>query len=626
MKSSQDLQKFYIFAIIAANCNIFAKVSLKSFLIYLILLYWVCPYMNFNDLFRNVIVPVIIFSEDKGMSVVYENHSAAIQLNPLSVGQNWQSLNIGKSVAEVLKLQGNDFEEFCALLKASPDVKGFSTRMTLHSGESLPVSLYANKLEINDAFYFALFIYPAHMDAMYHSHAQALAALMNMVYQSRTTDDAINNALSFSGNYMGVSRSYIFESVSESLTSNTYEWCAEGISPQISELKELPKELYSYNDIIARGLAVTDDVRTLSDEDRAILEPQGIKSLAIIPITYNGESLGYVGLDDCLNYRKWGSGEVQYLQNLADMLASLLIRRDSELNIKYSFDILKTITDNSENFVLVSDINTNKILFANSAFALSVGESPEELPGQFANVVLQSWASNITEHDPLFELIGSDGQTKGGVCYVWEFHNHSNSRWYLMHDSIIKWIDGRDVHLQTSTDITGQKEYEQQLKRVASTDKMTGLYNREWGANLIHQILNNASNDESNSLVFIDIDNLKRTNDTLGHAAGDRLILKTVELITAHIRRSDNLCRWGGDEFLLIVRADEAQTERVMSKIDHVVAEYNENRGDDIAVGFSYGIVGIVPGSDITVDSLISAADKKMYEHKMKADDNGASE
>lgn len=575
--------------------------------------------MNLNDLFRNIILPVLVFRDDESRTIVYENNGAALRLGSESEELSSQppAPAIGVALESHLKLEGTGFEDFCLLLSESESVMNFRTTLLLGTGGSMAVTLYANRLEIDGLTHVILIIYPTKYEFMPHSYAQALAMTLDSVYKADTTDEAIKNALAFAGDYMKVSRSYIFESISDTMTSNTYEWCAEGIEPQMDALAELPKDIYSYETLLERGFTITEDVRSMSAEDRAILEPQGIKSIAIVPILGGGEAMGYVGFDDCVEHRMWSPSEIQYLQSLSDVIASLLKRRNSERNFSYSFDILKTVTDNSDSLILVSDINTDKILFSNSAFAMSVGETSDSLLGKFASVVMQEWASNCNEHDPLSVLIGPDGQTKNS-CHVWELHNQTNSRWYQMRDSIIKWIDGSEVHLHTAIDITGQKEYEQQLKDVASTDHMTGLYNREWATGLLQQILDNASGHESNSLVFIDIDRLKFTNDTLGHAAGDRLIHKTVEIITSHIRRSDTLCRWGGDEFVLIVRADEAQTARVMEKMVSIADEYNLTSGEKFLVSFSYGIVGIRPNSGESVDSIISEADKKMYEHKSK--------
>ena len=199
-----------------------------------------------------------------------------------------------------------------------------------------------------------------------------------------------------------------------------------------------------------------------------------------------------------------------------------------------------------------------------------------------------------------------------GITYLadsstrsWEFNNAKNGKWYLARGSVIKWINGKDVYLVNFTEITGQKEYAAQLEHAASTDMMTGLYNREWGRQLLRHILDNNSPSSTNSLVFIDLASLKKTNDKYGHGMGDAMILRTIEFIKMCIRKSDTLCRWGGDEFVLIVRSDEEQTLALINKIKTLMSEHNKTKKDIFKISFSYGIVGIYPNSDQTVDSVI---------------------
>ncbi len=573
--------------------------------------------MNFGDFLRNVNIPVIVYREDDAKTVVYENRNAIMQFNPLAKSQDWQYIDSNTPITSLLKLPQSDFDDFFAILDDTDgDITNFNTTIQLYSGESTPVSLAANRVTINNVSYVQIFVYSIHSEHLSLTHAQALAAVLEVAYKATTTDESIENALAFSGNYINVSRTYIFESISDDLTSNTYEWCAPGVVPAIEQLKNLPKDEYSYDDIIENGLAITDDIRNLSEEDQVILEPQGIKSLAIIPIYYRGAPLGYVGFDDCSHYRKWSSGEVQFLQSLADILASLLARRNAEQSIRYSLNVLNVVTDNTENMIIVVDPHKNEFLFANSAVARSVGTPANELIGQNAREIMQIWAGSLNQKE-FNQLMGitylGDSDSRS-----WEFNNAKNGKWYLARGSVIKWIDGKDVYLVNFTEITGQKEYAAQLEHAASTDMMTGLYNREWGRQLLQHILDNKSSSSTNSLVFIDLDSLKKTNDKYGHGMGDAMILRTIEFIKMCIRRSDTLCRWGGDEFVLIVRTDEEQTLALINKIKKLMSEHNETKKDIFKISFSFGIVGIHPNSDQTVDSIIKEADEKMYQDKMR--------
>ena len=118
----------------------------------------------------------------------------------------------------------------------------------------------------------------------------------------------------------------------------------------------------------------------------------------------------------------------------------------------------------------------------------------------------------------------------------------------------MEWTDGRKVHIETATESTHQKLYEERLKHYASTDTMTGTYNREWGTRIMRDMVASAEQEkDAISVVFLDVDGLKEINDTCGHEMGDEVIIKTVDMVRSCIRKSDFMCRWGGDEFLLVL-------------------------------------------------------------------------
>jgi len=96
------------------------------------------------------------------------------------------------------------------------------------------------------------------------------------------------------------------------------------------------------------------------------------------------------------------------------------------------------------------------------------------------------------------------------------------------------------------------------------------------------------------------------------------MIMKFVEIAQSKIRKSDILCRWGGDEFVLLIRGNEAQTNLVVEKIIRETAVFNRRKEDVFFLGFSYGVVEIKSGEYKTVNDIIMTADKKMYAQKIK--------
>ena len=154
-----------------------------------------------------------------------------------------------------------------------------------------------------------------------------------------------------------------------------------------------------------------------------------------------------------------------------------------------------------------------------------------------------------------------------------------------------------------------------EARDAASTDPLTGALNRRGFAQACARELARAQRDGKQlALALIDLDDFKRLNDTLGHKVGDQVLVRLVELMHRSLRPSDVLCRFGGEEFVLLlpVRAvDEAQAAVV-----RLLREFAAQRiaGVERSVTFSAGVV--VQGVDEALESAIERADVATYTAK----------
>jgi diguanylate cyclase (GGDEF)-like protein/PAS domain S-box-containing protein len=114
---------------------------------------------------------------------------------------------------------------------------------------------------------------------------------------------------------------------------------------------------------------------------------------------------------------------------------------------------------------------------------------------------------------------------------------------------------GRVVRISgTARDITEQKAFQHQLSYHAEHDALTGLFNRNYFQQELERTVARVARNESDcALFYIDLDQFKYINDTLGHAAGDRLLVDMAALLSSHVREGDLLARFGGDEFTLLL-------------------------------------------------------------------------
>jgi diguanylate cyclase (GGDEF)-like protein len=147
----------------------------------------------------------------------------------------------------------------------------------------------------------------------------------------------------------------------------------------------------------------------------------------------------------------------------------------------------------------------------------------------------------------------------------------------------------------------------------ASTDFLTGLANREAFRSELEAIMASADQQETLSVVCVDLDDFKDVNDRLGHAAGDDLLVAVARRLQSAVRPGDIVARLGGDEFavLLIGVSDVVTSQLVADRIVAAMAESIEVLGERIHIGASVGLAAARQDSD--PDSLMVEADVAMY-------------
>ena len=158
--------------------------------------------------------------------------------------------------------------------------------------------------------------------------------------------------------------------------------------------------------------------------------------------------------------------------------------------------------------------------------------------------------------------------------------------------------------------------FQSRLERMARTDKLTGLINRQYFDVIYqHAIRRMERIDAPLSLAIFDIDNLKPINDRHGHMEGDRVISAVAQIAQAQVRASDVVSRWGGDEFtLLFPDCDETAAQAIVEKIHRRIVEQLGQGSDGIEVSISAGVAQYHPGDDAA--SLLVRADRRLYTAK----------
>ncbi len=165
------------------------------------------------------------------------------------------------------------------------------------------------------------------------------------------------------------------------------------------------------------------------------------------------------------------------------------------------------------------------------------------------------------------------------------------------------------------------KQKQAKLYRQANFDSLTGLPNRMMAFERINLEISRAKRSrERFAVMFIDLDNFKDVNDSLGHAAGDQLLIQIGARVQACMRDADSVARLGGDEFLVLVPdvTGEVDIEHIAERLLEAVSEPQVLRGRKVVATCSLGIA-VYPDNGATVEALMANADNAMYQAKAKA-------
>jgi diguanylate cyclase (GGDEF)-like protein len=166
--------------------------------------------------------------------------------------------------------------------------------------------------------------------------------------------------------------------------------------------------------------------------------------------------------------------------------------------------------------------------------------------------------------------------------------------------------------------IVRRKFHQMELYRSANYDKLTDLPNRSLFHDRLTQTLNQSKRyDRKFALMFIDLDGFKSVNDTLGHDAGDELLIKTAKRLLSCVRESDTVARMGGDEFTIILQSisTSENVELVAQKIINNLSDPFKLKENNAQIGASIGI-SLFPDNGDDMETLLKKADEAMYEAK----------
>ena len=223
-------------------------------------------------------------------------------------------------------------------------VKNFETFLKSRNGDLIPIEINGQLIK-KDGKYIGLgtirdITERKLAEKTMYNNLQNQKLLTNISFLYTKTGDIennINNVLRLIGEYINVSRVYIFKNIdNDKYTKNIYEWCNKNIKPQIDNLQAVPYELIpSYKKIFnEKGMIFSVDISELPKDMTDILEPQKIKSILIYPIYIKNYFWGFMGFDECVKIRTWKETEVELLKTIVNITSNLFERRKIEEDLK----------------------------------------------------------------------------------------------------------------------------------------------------------------------------------------------------------------------------------------------------------------------------------------------------
>ena len=302
-----------------------------------------------------------------------------------------------------------------------------------------------------------------------------------------------------------------------------------------------------------------------------------------------------------------------------------------EAELKEKEHLLSQIIDGCPVPMFVID-EDHKVTHWNRACEAMIDTKSSEVVG-----TKDQWKGFYSEPRPVLADLVLDNNTSGLTEYYsghsaastliengWEATDHfpnfnAGEKWLYFTAAPLQNQEGKVIGaVETLQDVSNQKEYETQLEFQANHDALTGLANRNLLMDRLKQAIAHATRDKQLlSLLFIDLDNFKMVNDTLGHNVGDKLICETAKKIKSVIRTGDTVARFGGDEFVVLLFAPENEDRvgDVVQRISQEVASSYSHEGQAFNVGSSIG-VAMFPEDGLTAEALMMNADRAMYRAK----------
>lgn len=423
----------------------------------------------------------------------------------------------------------------------------------------------------------------------------AITKIVQMLDSDAPIEEIVTANLTTVGTFLQIDTAYLcsVDVADEGRMDVLAEWCGDGVLSGFDQTTNQPRPSFLYSE---KPLVLSSNSDAGKENFTADMERMGIRAVAAFPIVLRDHVSMYACFASKNGEHSWELEEIKFLSDSVKVLQSILTKRIQKNSLAGSYAALEEVLNNVVSSIYVKDKQSNKILFANRC-----------LRNDFQDEIDQNRLVELFENG-----IPKDSE-EGNL----EIYLDDKGSWYDFFYKNITWVDGRKVLMCAIYDVTEKKMYQKKIERQAYTDFLTGLYNRLCCERDLANYVDAAKKaGMDGAVLYMDLDDFKHINDSLGHQYGD-VLLKSIAQGMRSVQGIQSSCyRMGGDEFVIIVPPEQfGLLDRIVEDVKSVFNRPWFLKDADYYCTMSMGIVQF-PAEGEGVEELIKKADIAMYDAK----------